>query len=252
MLFDWMVTSGVLATNPAASVRGRSHALRRGRTPALTAEQARRLLDAIDGTSLVGLRGRALIGVMLYAMARVGAATALRVSDVEVRGRRTSLRLNENGGRVHDMPAHHVLEDALDAYLDAAGIAEDRAGWLFRAVVRRTGALTARPLAPRNAHHMIRRRADTAGIALPIGCHSLRATGITAYLAAGGTLEMAQRMAGHANPRTTALYASHSAARPVPLAQERGLYTPLGSFDRIMSRRSNLRPSATNVPSPTA
>lgn len=206
MLFDWLVAGGALATNAAASVRGPSHSPRRGRTPALTAEQARRLLDEIDATTLVGLRDQALIGAMLYAMARVGAATALRVGDVETRGRRTWLRLAEKGGRVHDMPAHHALEDALHAYMEAAGIKEDRGGWLFRAAAGRTGALTERPLAPRNAHHMIRRRAAAAGIDLLIGCHSLRATGVTAYLAAGGTLEMAQRMAGHANPRTTQLY----------------------------------------------
>lgn len=206
MLFDWMVTGGVLPTNPAASVRGPSHSPRRGRTPALTADQARRLLDGIDATTLVGLRDRALIGAMLYAMARVGAATSLRVGDVEIRGRRTWLRLAEKGGRIHDMPAHHALEDALHAYVDAAGIGDDRSGWLFRAAAGRTGSLTNRPLSPRNAHHMIRRRSAAAGICAPVGCHSLRTTGITTYLAAGGTLEMAQRLAGHANPRTTQLY----------------------------------------------
>ena len=57
-----------------------------------------------------------------------------------------------------------------------------------------------------DAWRMIRRRALVAGIAAPIGNHTMRATGITAYLANGGALEHAQEMAGHESPRTTKLY----------------------------------------------
>ena len=53
---------------------------------------------------------------------------------------------------------------------------------------------------------MIRRRAAAAGIAAPIGCHTFRAPGITAYLGNGGALERAQQMAAHESPRTTKLY----------------------------------------------
>ena len=54
--------------------------------------------------------------------------------------------------------------------------------------------------------HMIRRRAADLGLTVKIGCHTFRATGITAYLEAGGTLENAQAMAAHESPRTTKLY----------------------------------------------
>ena len=93
------------------------------------------------------------------------------------------------------------------AYIDAAGIAEDRKGWLFRTARGHNGnALSDKPMSQPDAWRMIRRRAEAAGIAAPIGCHTFRATGITAYLANGGALEHAQEMAAHESPRTTKLY----------------------------------------------
>ena len=76
MLFDWLVTGGILATNPAHAVRGPKHVVKRGKTPVLTADQARALIESIDTSTLVGLRDRALIGVMTYAFARIGAVVA--------------------------------------------------------------------------------------------------------------------------------------------------------------------------------
>ena len=89
----------------------------------------------------------------------------------------------------------------------AAGIAEDRKSWLFRtARGDKADALSDRPMNQPDAWLMIRRRAVAAGITAPIGCHTFRATGITAYLVNGGALEHAQEMAGHESPRTTKLY----------------------------------------------
>ena len=65
MMFDWLVVGQVSAMNPAHSVRGPKHAVKRGKTPVLTPDEARKLLDSIDVTTLVGLRDRALIGLML-------------------------------------------------------------------------------------------------------------------------------------------------------------------------------------------
>ena len=105
------------------------------------------------------------------------------------------------------MPCHHALVEALWAYLDTAGIGEDRKGFLFRTSRGHTGtALSEQPMMQPDAWRMIRRRAAAAGIHAPIGNHSFRATGITAYLANGGALEHAQDMAAHESPRTTKLY----------------------------------------------
>jgi integrase len=166
----------------------------------------RALLDGIDASTPAGLRDRALLALMVYTFARVGAALGMRVGDVEVRGRRLWVSLREKGGKAHAVPCHHALEEALVAYLEGTGIGADPRGPLFRTIGRGTGLLTRTPLAQANAHAMIRRRAAAAGIRTRIGCHSLRATGITAYLKAGGTLETAAAIANHASTRTTQLY----------------------------------------------
>lgn len=205
-LFDWLVTGQVVSTNPAASVRGPSHSVRRGKTPVLAPDEARRLLDAIDVTTPIGLRDRALIGLMVYSFARVGAALGMRVEDVVVQNRRLWVRLCEKGGKRHEMPCHHNLEEYLSAYLDGCALRDDRKGPLFRTIARGTKRLSDTPLPQANAFQMVRRRAIAADIETAIGNHSFRATGITAYLKNGGTLERAATMANHASTRTTQLY----------------------------------------------
>ena len=146
MLFDWMVVGQVIPTNPAHAVRGPKHSQRRGKTPVLQADEARTLIDAIDANSLPGLRDRALIGLMVYTFARVGAATSMKVEDFFVQGRRGWVRLHEKGGKEHEMPTHHNLDRYLEEYIRAAGIAEDRKSPLFRTTRGRSGELTANSL----------------------------------------------------------------------------------------------------------
>jgi site-specific recombinase XerD len=205
-LFDWLVTGQILPVNPAGSVRGPRHSAVKGKTPVLDAAEARQLLDSIDVTSPAGLRDRALLALMVYSFARVGAALAMRVEDVFVQNRRLWVRLREKGGKRHEMPCHHTLEVYLHAYLDQTGIGADAKGPLFRTIGRKTKQLSRTPLPQANAYAMIQRRAAAAGIATRIGNHTFRATGITAYLKNGGTLENAAAMANHASTRTTQLY----------------------------------------------
>ncbi len=205
-LFDWLVTGQIVPTNPAASVRGPSHSARKGKTPVLDPAETRALLDSIDITTPAGLRDRALIALMVYSFARIGAALAMQVEDVFTQKRRLWVRLREKGGKHHEMPCHHNLEAYLVAYIERAGLADDPQGPLFRTIGRGTGRLTKTPLPQANAYAMIGRRATAAGIETKVGNHSFRATGITAYLKNGGTLENAAAMANHASTRTTQLY----------------------------------------------
>ena len=205
-LFDWLVRAQVVAQNPAISVRGPAYSVRRGKTPVLDPAEARQLIDAIDVTTPIGLRDRALIGLMVYSFARIGAALAMRVDDVFVQNRRLWVRLHEKGGKRHEMPCHHNLDEYLHAYIDGCGLADERKAPLFRTVGRGTGRLSETPLPQASAYQMVRRRAAAAGIMTAIGNHSFRATGITAYLKNGGTLERAAVMANHASTRTTQLY----------------------------------------------
>ena len=205
-LFDWLVTGQVVQVNPAASVRGPRHIVKSGKTPVLEPDEARALLDSIDVMTPAGLRDRAPIGLMVYSFARIGAALGMAVEDVFTQRRRLWVRLREKGGKQHEMPCHHNLEAYLHAYIDACGLADDPNGPLFRTIGRGTDKLTCIPLPQANAYAMIGRRVTAAGIKTKVGNHSFRATGITAYLKNGGTLENAAAMADHASTRTTQLY----------------------------------------------
>jgi site-specific recombinase XerD len=203
--FDWLVVGQIMPTNPAAAVRGPKHSVKKGKTPVLAADEARALLDAIDVSTPMGLRDRALIALMVYTFARVGAVIKMQIDDVYIQGRRTWVRLQEKGGKQHEMPCHHNLDDYLHAYIKGAGL-QGADGPLFRSAKGRSGQLTDNPMAQADVYRMIRRRAGVAEILTKIGCHSFRATGITEYLRNGGKLEVAQQMANHESARTTGLY----------------------------------------------
>ena len=163
--------------------------------------------SAVPTDTVRNLRDRALIATLTYSFARIGAALKMRVEDLRPKGAGWELRLHEKGGKHHVMPCHHSLAEELRAYIDAAGIAEDRKGFLFRTSKGHQGvAMSETPMAQNDAWRMIRKRAAAVGIFAPIGNHSFRATGITAYLSNGGALEHAQEMAAHESPRTTKLY----------------------------------------------
>lgn len=207
MLFDWLVIGQVMQTNPAAVVRGPKHVVKTGKTPVLDGDEWRRLMNAIPVGTVRDLRDRALIATLTYSFARIGAALKMRVEDLQPKGSGWLIRLHEKGGKQHAMPCHHSLAEALHAYVSAASIADDRKGFLFRTSRGHAGvALSEMPMSQADAWRMIRKRAAAVGIMAPIGNHSFRATGITAYLANGGALEHAQAMAAHESPRTTKLY----------------------------------------------
>jgi site-specific recombinase XerD len=219
MLFDWLVLGQIIPGNPASFVRGPTHVVKRGKTPVLSAEDARKLLDSIpltrtvcrDGReikipNLIGLRDRALIAVMVYSFARVSAVAGMNVEDYYQNGKRSWLRLHEKGGKFHEVPAHHNAEAYLDEYLDALPGSTERKAPLFRSARGKTTLLTEQRMSRTDVLRMIKRRVRTAGLSASTCCHTFRATGITAYLENGGTIENAQAIAGHESPRTTKLY----------------------------------------------
>lgn len=130
----------------------------------------------------------------------------MKVEDFIVQGRRGWVRLHEKGGKEHEMPTHHNLDRDLEECVAAAGIAQDKKGPLFSTSKGRGGELADRPQVQSDVWRMIRRRALAAGIKTQIGCHTFRATCITAYLKNGGRLEIARQMAAHESARTTGLY----------------------------------------------
>src|SRR5260370_353886 len=151
--------------------------------------EARGVLGGMNGRRVVGLRDRAIIAVMTYTFARVGAVVALKVEDYFAQKKRWWLRLNEKNGKVHEMPCHHKLEAYMDAYINKAGVAGDDKGPLFRVAIRKTKKLGPGRMSRKDVWYMVRRRAADAGIKTRIGCHTFRATRLTDYLTNGGRIE---------------------------------------------------------------
>jgi integrase len=206
MFFDWMVVGQAMPFNPASSVRGPRYSIKKGKTPVLSRADMRKLLDSIDASHVVGLRDRALIGLMVYSFTRVSAVVHMKVRDYYQNGKRWWIRLHEKGGKFHEVPVHHTAEEYLDAYLKVAGIADEKNKPLFRTTRGQSRSITAIGMNRVETWKMIKRRAEDAGLSPEVTCHTFRATGITAYLENGGVIEHAQQIAAHESPRTTKLY----------------------------------------------
>ncbi len=190
-----------------STVRGPKHVVKNGKTPVLSAEEARGLLDGIELSTLAGLRDRALIGVLVFSFARITAAVSMRVSDYYTQGRRSFFRLHEKGGRYNVVPAHRLAQEYVDVYLEAAVLGEDRKGPLFRScMVDRQDLLEDWAMSRATALRMIERRARQAGLPREACAQNFRGTRITGYLRNGDDLEVAVRIAGHESTRTTQLY----------------------------------------------
>ena len=242
MLFNWLVVGQIMPVNPAAAVRGPAYVVKTGKTPVLESQEWRRLIDGIPIATVRGLRDRALIATLTYGLARIGAVLKMKVEDLQPKGSAWLIRLHEKGGKEHVMPCHHSLAEALHAYIAAAGIGDDRKAWLFRTSRGHQGiSLGERAMTQSDAWRMVRKRALAAGITAPIGNHSFRATGITAYLSNGGTLEHAQAMAAHESPRTTKLYCSaRAASRPgLRISHSQTTRTVQPSFSKAVRWRSS-------------
>jgi integrase/recombinase XerD len=205
--FDWLVTGHVLDSNPAQAVRGPRYSQESGKTPVLEKDEARALLASIDPSAVIGARDRALIAVMLFSYARVGAVLRMKVRDYRGVGTpRASFLLHEKNGKEHVVPAHHLACEYLDAYIALAGIADQPEAPLWQNAPGHGGKLSGDPLSGRGALGMVKRRCRDTGLPGEICNHSFRATGITLHQDAGGDLEAARQIAGHANIKTTQLY----------------------------------------------
>lgn len=204
-LFDWLVTGQVIPFSPAASVRGPSHIVKRGKTPVLSAQQCRTLLESIETNSLIGLRDRALIGIMVHSFARVSATVQMQVCDYYRERDGWKFRLHEKGGHLHVVPAHPSARSYLDTYLKAAKLGADKTASIFRTIARNK-SITDQTLTRTDVYKMIKRRAKKAGLPSSTCCHTFRGTGITVFRENGGSIERAQAIANHASPRTTKLY----------------------------------------------
>lgn len=231
--FDQLVLRHVILLNPAASVRGERYAVIEGKTPELGIDNARALIkrlekrieDATEAVekshhagkqpghgappdlTLIALRDRAIIGMLIYTAARREAVATLRRGDLRHDGTQHVLRFTEKGGKERAIPVHHELERWLLAYVDAAGIGNaPKESPLFRSAEGKTGKLTSQAVTGGDVGRLVKRRLRDAGLPGDLSPHSFRVTVITDLLEQGQPLEDVQKLAGHADPRTTRLY----------------------------------------------
>jgi len=208
MMFSYFVEKGVLTYNPAREVSTEKVRRAVGKTPAFEDSDIATLMKSFNKESLIGLRDRALVGVLVFGFSRIDAVLQLRVRNYIQQGRRVSLHIAGKGGVEVSIPVHHELAAYLDAYIKEAKIGEDLEGYLFRGAAGKKQQLTAQPLSRVAAWKMVQRRLEDAGIGghVGFGCHSFRATCGTNFLINGGDLETCQKLMGHADSRTTKLY----------------------------------------------
>lgn len=206
--FDGLVSRHAIVLNPAASVRADRYQVIEGKTPEITVKQARKLLQSIDTTDIIGLRDKSIIAILIYTAARVGAVAKLKCKDLYDTGDQYCLRFNDKGGKSREIPVRHDLQSLLLEYLKSASVqveqSQDRP--LFLTTITKTKQLTARPMTAGDMGRMIKRRIRAAGLPDRLSPHSFRVATITDLLSQGVPLEDVQHLAGHADPRTTRLY----------------------------------------------
>jgi site-specific recombinase XerD len=220
-LFNWLVVKQVVPENPAMFVKGPKFSRQVGITPIMEAEQMRQLLDSIpiirkikmpkehgggykEVQDIKGLRDRAIIAIMGYTFGRVSAVIGAKRGDYRHEGKRARLRLLEKGNKEKLVWLHREAEEFLDAYIAAACI-DDKEAPLFQSVDK-AHRLMDEALDRRNMLRVVKERCVAAGLSETFCNHTFRGTGMTVFLSNGGSLEAAQDMANHADPRTTKLY----------------------------------------------
>jgi len=219
-LFDRLVLRHAMLLNPACSVRGERYQVIEGKTPEITIDHARRLLASIqthiskigedDPVTIarpVGLRDRAMLGVMIYTAARAGAIARLRLKHFTYDGSQWNLRFEEKGGKSRSIPVRHNLQEFLLEYIESAGLSnEPPDSPLFRSAYRKTGRLTPKAVSGVDLYRMVKRRLKDAALPTHFSPHSFRVTTVTDLLTQGVPLEDVQYLSGHSDPRTTRLY----------------------------------------------
>ena len=201
--FDRLVNRHACVINPAATVKAERYAVVEGKTPQIDPAQVRTLLKSIDVSNPVGLRDRAILAVLVYTAARVGAVAKLTLKSLKHDGSQYSLRFSEKGGKSREIPVRHDLEQFLREYIEAAEITEGR---LFRTAYRKTKTLTKNAMTGIDICRMMKRRLKAAGLPGHFSPHSFRVTTVTDLLEQNVPLEDVQYLAGHSDPRTTRIY----------------------------------------------
>jgi len=203
--FDIAVTRHAVPLNPALSVRGEKHQTIEGKTPEITPAQAAKLLKSCDEKSLIGLRDKTIIAILIYTAARVGAVSKLTLGDFVTTGTLYALKFKEKGGKNREIPVRHDLEALVNRYIEKSSLSV-KSSPLFPSAIGKTETLTNLPMHPNDLRRMLKRRLKAAGLSTEFSPHSFRVCTLTDLLKQEVPREDVQYLAGHADARTTALY----------------------------------------------
>ena len=206
LLFDHLMMRGVVEYNPAARAKPPRLVREFSHTPVFEEAEIVTFLDSIKQNSLKDIRDKAIFCVLLYSWCRVSALVNLVVGDYYERAGQRWLRFPEKRGKEHEVPVHSKAREAIDCWLEASGLSSNPAAPFFPAFVKGRRSTQLKPLDRRSVLKLVEKRAKASGIIKRVCCHSFRATGITEYMNSGGTIEIAQKIAGHKSPSTTRIY----------------------------------------------
>ena len=210
-LFSYLQTYGYTGANPAHSSFVQAPSVPRdGKTVGLAPQDCRRLLEAPDLDTPVGLRDRAILGVLAYSACRVGELARLRVRDFKESGGHKILELFGKGGKERRVPLHPEAVERILAWLDKAGVRDDSYGPMFRATATARGqgrdGFKTTALSKRAIQTLVKQYACDLQLDPAVTVHSLRVTALTTGRERGADIIDLQDFAGHADPRTTLTY----------------------------------------------
>jgi site-specific recombinase XerD len=206
-LFDFLCDRNAVPHNPVDGVARPKEHSNEGLTPAISAKQARALLDIPSPITLQGVRDRAILATFLHQALRVSPVCSLRVKDFTERRGYKVFRFKSKGDKIQFVEVHPETAERIEAYLTAAGHGEDKNGPLFRPVRNNLTKIMEKHLDRKSVWSLVKRYARKVGIKVEgFTVHSLRATAITQALEGGSELSRVQAWAGHASPTTTKMY----------------------------------------------
>jgi integrase len=206
LLFDHLLEKGVVDINPAARAKAPRLERESAHTPIFEQNEIKTFLDAIKADSLIDKRDKALFSTLAYSWSRVSAAVGLKVEDYYERNGERWLRLHEKRGKIHEVPVHSKAREAIDQWLLASELGCNPSAPLFPAFGKNKKTPELRHMDRTSVWKLVQARARASGLEKRVCCHSFRATGITEYMSAGGSLDIAQRIAGHSQLSTTKIY----------------------------------------------
>jgi integrase/recombinase XerD len=206
LLFDHLLEKGVVDINPAARAKAPRLERESAHTPVFEENEIKTFLEAIKPDSLLDKRDKALFSTLVYSWARVSAVVGLNVEDYFERKGERWLRLHEKRGKIHEVPVHSKARQAIDQWLLASNFDSNPSAPLFPAFGKNKKIPELRHMDRTSVWKLVQARARASGLEKRVCCHSFRATGITEYMNAGGSLDIAQRMAGHSQLSTTKIY----------------------------------------------